>query len=274
VAFAFLVILAHAAAEGGAAFVLAEASVVVVVEDEFAGKGGSPFRRAHAADGEAVDDILVAEGHEVSRLGAEGGDHHVASDALLKAVRTPEDTGEAPGEARVGEVALEWRLEPSVTVAGHNSVNILLRVELDAPRDVSSQSRAWRTGVGMGKTRLSAARVAAQVRTVHQFSQALTRVARAVPSGAITVVNAWLMSSMVRGVRAARDVTTGSQFPTVPSRGDPAEPSCRAARQAGQSDGRTSAKISWMLRAVGMEDTVQEMGSLVNAARADSTAVR
>ncbi len=126
----------------------------------------------------------------------------------------------------------------------------------------------------MGKMLPSAARVAAQVRTVHQFRQALTRVARAVPSGAMTVVNAWLMSSMVRGVRAARDVTTGSQFPTVPSRGDPAEPSCRAARQAGQSGGRTSAKISWMLRAVGTEDAVQEMGSLVNAARADSTVVR
>ena len=55
--------------------------------------------------------------------GAEEGDHHVAGDALLEAVRTPEDTGEAPGEARVGEVALEWRLESSVTVAGHNSVD-------------------------------------------------------------------------------------------------------------------------------------------------------
>ncbi len=90
----------------------------------------------------------------------------------------------------------------------------------------------------MGKMRPSDARVAgplaAQVRTVHQFHQALTRVARAVPSGAMTVMKAWLMSSMVRGVRAARDVTTGSQFPMVPSRGDPAEPSCRAARQPGR----------------------------------------
>jgi hypothetical protein len=114
VAFAFLVILAHEAAEGGAALVLAEASVVVVVEDEFAGEGGGPFSRAHAADGEGVHDILVAEGHEVSRVGAEEGDHHVASDALLEAVRSPENAGEAPGEARVGEVALEWGWEPSV----------------------------------------------------------------------------------------------------------------------------------------------------------------
>jgi hypothetical protein len=75
-------------------------------------------------------------------------------------------------------------------------------------------------------------------------------------------------------VRAARDVTTGSQFPTVPSRGDPAEPSCRAARQAGQSGGSASARRSWILRTVGTADAVQEMGSLVNAARADSTAAR
>ena len=79
----------------------------------------------------------------------------------------------------------------------------------------------------MGKMRPRDARVAAQVRTVHQLRHALTRVARALPSGAMIVVKAWLISSMVRGVRAARDVTTGSQFPTVPSRGDPAEPSWR-----------------------------------------------
>ncbi len=126
----------------------------------------------------------------------------------------------------------------------------------------------------MGKMRPRDARVAAQVRTVHQLRHALTRVARALPSGAMIVVKAWLISSMVRGVRAARDVTTGSQFPTVPSRGDPAELSCRAAHQAGQSGGRTSAKMCWMFRTVGTEDAVQERGSLVNAARADSTAVR
>jgi hypothetical protein len=94
-----------------------------VVEDEFAGEGGSPFRRAYAADGEGVHDILVAEGHEVGRLGAKKSDHHVTSDALLEAVRTPEDTGEIPGEMRVGEVALERTLEPGVTVTGHNSVD-------------------------------------------------------------------------------------------------------------------------------------------------------
>ena len=56
-------------------------------------------------------------------MGAEEGDHHVASDALLEAVRSPENAGEAPGEARVREVALEWRLEPSVAVAGHDGVD-------------------------------------------------------------------------------------------------------------------------------------------------------
>ena len=126
----------------------------------------------------------------------------------------------------------------------------------------------------MGKMRPRAERVAAQVRTVHQLRQALMRVALAVPSGAMTAVNAWLMSSIVWGVRAARDVTTGSQFPMVPSKGEPAEPSCRAARQAGHRSGRASARRSWMLRAVGTEDAVQETGSLVIAARADSTAAR
>jgi hypothetical protein len=122
-AFAFLVVLAHEAAEGGTALVLAEAGVVVMVEDEFARKGGGPFSRAHAADGEGVYGILVAEGHEVSPVGAKEGDHHVASDALLEAMRPPKDTGETPGEARVKEVALEWRLEQSVAVAGHDSVD-------------------------------------------------------------------------------------------------------------------------------------------------------
>jgi hypothetical protein len=130
VALAFLVVLTHEAAECGAAFVLEEASVVVVIEDEFASEGGSPFRRAHAADGEGVRGILVAEGHEVCRLGAKESDHHVTSDTLLEAMGAPEDPGEAPGEARVGEVALERGLEQSVTVTGHDSVDNALESEV------------------------------------------------------------------------------------------------------------------------------------------------
>jgi hypothetical protein len=107
VAFAFLVVFAHEAAEGSAAFVLVEAGVVVVVKDQLAGEGSSPLRRTHAADGEGVGGILVAEGHEVGWPGAEEGDHHVAGDTLLKAVGAPKDPGEAPGETRVGKVALE-----------------------------------------------------------------------------------------------------------------------------------------------------------------------
>jgi hypothetical protein len=42
VAFAFLVVFAHEAAEGSAAFVLVEAGVVVVVKDQLAGEGSSP----------------------------------------------------------------------------------------------------------------------------------------------------------------------------------------------------------------------------------------
>jgi hypothetical protein len=71
----------------------------------------------------------------------------------------------------------------------------------------------------MGSSWSRDARVAAHVRTVHQLRHAMTRVARAVPSGAMTVANAWLMPSMLRGVLAARDVTAGSQLPKVPSKG-------------------------------------------------------
>jgi hypothetical protein len=55
-------------------------------------------------------------------VGAEEGDYHVASDPLLEVVGPAEDPGEAPGEARVGEVALERRLEPGVAVASHYGV--------------------------------------------------------------------------------------------------------------------------------------------------------
>jgi hypothetical protein len=45
-AFALLVVLALEAPEGGTALVLAKAGVVVIVEDEFAGKGSGPFSQA------------------------------------------------------------------------------------------------------------------------------------------------------------------------------------------------------------------------------------
>ena len=101
VSLALLVILAHEAPEGGAAFVLVKAGIVVVVEDEFTGEGGSTFGRAHATNGHSVDDILVAESDEVSGAGAEESHHHVAGDALLEAVRPAEDPGQAPGKAGV-----------------------------------------------------------------------------------------------------------------------------------------------------------------------------
>jgi hypothetical protein len=100
-----------------------KAGVVVIVEDEFAGEGSGPFGRAHAADGEGIHGILVPEGHEVSGLRAEEGDHHVSGDALLEAVGPAKDPGEAPGEAGVREVALEGGLEPGIAVAGHDGVN-------------------------------------------------------------------------------------------------------------------------------------------------------
>ena len=106
---------------------------------------------------------------------------------------------------------------------------MLLRVELVAPREVNSQRRAWRTGAGIGRIWLRDARAVAQVRTVHQLRQALSRVAGAVPRGAMVVVKAWLIPAIVMGVAAAREVTTGAQFPAEPSRGEPVELLWRAA---------------------------------------------
>jgi hypothetical protein len=45
----------------------------------------------------------------------------------------------------------------------------------------------------------------------------------------MTVLKARLMSEMVGGVAAAREVTTGAQLPAEPSKGDPVEPLWRAA---------------------------------------------
>ena len=81
----------------------------------------------------------------------------------------------------------------------------------------------------MGRIWWRDARAVAHVRTVHQLRQALRRVAGAVPRGAMTVLKARLMSEMVGGVAAAREVTTGAQFPAEPSKGDPVEPLWRAA---------------------------------------------
>jgi hypothetical protein len=115
----------------------------------------------------------------------------------------------------------------------------------------------------MGRVLSKAERVAAQVRTVHQLRQALTRVARALPKGVITVVKARLMPSIVRGVAAAMEVTTGSQLPSAPSRGEPSEPLCRAAAHAEQDRRSVGARMSWMLHTVGMHEAVHCRGSVV-----------
>ena len=78
----------------------------------------------------------------------------------------------------------------------------------------------------------------AQVRTVHQLRQAFKRVAGAVPRGAMIVVKAWLIPEIVRGVAAAREVTTGAQLPADPSRGEPVEPLWRAAAHEGHTSGK------------------------------------
>ena len=115
---------------------------------------------------------------------------------------------------------------------------------MEAPKEVKSQSIAWRTETSMGRTRSRADREAAQVRTVSQLRHALRRVARAVPSGMIVVEKAWLMASMVRGVEAAMVVTIGSQLPSAPSRGELSESFRSATDQAGHRRGREDVRIS------------------------------
>ena len=146
----------------------------------------------------------------------------------------------------------------------------LLRVELDAPSEVKSQSRACKTGGSIGRMRSKEDRAVAQVRTVHQLRQALTRVARAVPRGAIMFANARLMSSIVVGMVEAMEVTMGSQFPRAWSSGDPAEPLWRATAQEGQKARSAGPRRSWVLPTVGMLAAVHQRGSEVWAERADS----
>ena len=133
---------------------------------------------------------------------------------------------------------------------------MLLRIELEAPREVKSQSIACRTETSMGRTRSRADREAAQVRTVSQLRHALRRVARAVPSGVIVVEKAWLMASMVRGVEEAMVDTMGSQLPSAPSSGEPSESFRSATDQAGHRRGRVAVRISWMLWTVGTAEAV------------------
>ena len=126
----------------------------------------------------------------------------------------------------------------------------------------------------MGRIWWRDARAAAQVSTVHQLRQALRRVAGAVPRGAMTVLKARLMSDIVGGVAAAREVTTGAQFPADPSRGDPVEPLWRATAEWGLKAGREAAKSSWILRTVGTQQLAHWGGSLVCVARAWWTEAR
>ena len=116
----------------------------------------------------------------------------------------------------------------------------------------------------------------AQVRTVHQLRHhdAFTRVAGAVPRGAMIVVKAWLIPEMVQGVAAAREVTTGAQLPADQSRGEPAEPLWRAAAHEGHTLGKEVDRRSWMLRMVGTQLLFQSGCLLLWDGRARSTEAR
>ena len=114
----------------------------------------------------------------------------------------------------------------------------------------------------------------AQVRTVHQLRHAFKRVAGAVPRGAMIVVNARLIPEIVRGVEAAREVTTGAQLPADPSRGEPVEPLWRAAAHEGHTSGKEADRRSWMLRTVGTQLLAQSGCLLLWAERASSKEAR
>ena len=90
--------------------------------------------------------------------------------------------------------------------------------------EVKSNSMAWRTVVSIGRMLSRVDREAAHVSTEHQFLQALTRVARALPREVMMLVKARLMSPTVWEVATAMEEMTGSQLPSAPSRGAPSEP--------------------------------------------------
>ena len=103
--------------------VLVEAGVVVSVELELAGEGSGSFGGAHAADGEGAGGVLVAEGHEVGRVGAEECDDHIACDAPLVFVGSSEYPGEAASQAGVGGMALERRGQLRLPVACDDGIH-------------------------------------------------------------------------------------------------------------------------------------------------------
>jgi hypothetical protein len=172
--------------------------------------GKGPFSRAHAADCECAEYEVVAEGDEIGWGKAEELHDHVPSDAHFAFVWAAEDTSQALGKSVVPAMARDWCRE----------LSILFRVEFEAPREVKSQSMAWRTSVCIGITWLRAWLAVAQARTVCQLRQALSRVALAEPKGTTCWVNAWLLAAMVGGVDVARRAIIGSQLPWAPSSAD------------------------------------------------------
>ncbi len=85
-----------------------------------------------------------------------------------------------------------------------------LRVALEAPIVVKSHSMARSTSVGISRSWWRAPRTRAYVKHERQFRAALTRVAGAVPSGAMTMANARLLDVTVAGVATARCAMMGS----------------------------------------------------------------
>ncbi len=77
---------------------------------------------------------------------------------------------------------------------------MLLRVEREASMAVKSHNIARSVPWSMGRIRSRVLRAVPHVRQLRQLRQALRRVARAVPRGAMRLVRARLMESTVVGV--------------------------------------------------------------------------
>jgi hypothetical protein len=186
-----------------------EAFEEVGVELEIAGLGGGALARPHAAHGEGAGDEFVAEHDRVAGAVAEERHNHVAGDAQFVGVLSAEEASEAAGQAAVGHLACQGGGGAPSRCRARTESTMLFRVEREAPIAVKSQSMARRVSRIMGRRWPGTPRPTAQVRQERQLRQALRRVERAVPKGAIMVVKAWVMAPMVVGVWRAKRASTG-----------------------------------------------------------------
>jgi hypothetical protein len=124
-----------------------------------------------------------------------------------------EEAAEAAREPGVGHRPGQGGRDPGRAVAGDDCSSVLtmlLRVDLEAPMAVKSQSMAESVSEDIGRRFAEVPRSMTQVRQVRQLRAALARVPRAEPREAIILVKARLMASMVAGTEPERRARTGS----------------------------------------------------------------